>query len=402
MTEHDEAPTQALPPEPGKPKRLLRATDDRVIAGVAGGLGRYFDVDPVIFRIGFAVSIFFGGLGLLAYVALALFVPSGSTDGTVAGPPAVQRSRWLAIAAGVGLLIIVLSWGALDFGGPFGWGHHHGWFIGPPLFLLAVGAILYLLFRNTRPTGLGGVLVRILLAIVIVAALGVVALASAWAAATGHGVAIALAIVAIGAMLIVSAFRGGARWLIIPAIVLAVPLGAIAATNVRFSDGIGERHYRPAAFSSVPADGYELGIGRLLVDLRQLPWTPNTTLDLNVDLGMGELAVAVPENVCVSADVSTTAGSIDVAGDRADGVDAEIRPEAPQTARPLLDLTGEVDLGELRVVNLDDVDLEGPGSWRFGRQDDGEMRSAMDKACAPPPEPKRPPTGGHESVRERH
>ena len=392
MTEHDEAPTEALPPEPRKPKRLLRSTDDRVIAGVAGGLARYFDVDPVIFRIGFAVSIFFGGLGLLAYVALALFVGSGGPDGTVAEPPAVQRSRWLAVAAGVGLLIIVLSWGALDFGGPFGWGHHGGWFIGPPLFLLAVGAILYFLFRNTRPTGLGGVLVRILLAIVIVGALGVIVLASAWAAATGHGIAIALAIIAIGAMLIVSAFRGGARWLIVPAIALAVPLGAVAATDIRFSDGIGQRHYRPATFSSVPADGYQLGVGQLLADLRQLPWTPNTVLDLDVDLGMGRLAVAVPENVCVSADVATTAGSIDVAGDRADGVDAEIRPEAPQTARPLLNLTGEVDLGELRVVNLDDVDLEGRGSWRFGHQDDGEMRSAMDAACSPPA-PQHAPEG---------
>jgi phage shock protein PspC (stress-responsive transcriptional regulator)/predicted membrane protein len=399
MTEHDEAPTEALPPEPRKPKRLLRSTDDRVIAGVAGGLARYFDVDPVIFRIGFAVSIFFGGLGLLAYVALALFVPSGGPDGTVAEPPAVQRSRWLAAAAGVGLLIIVLSWGALDFSGPFGWGHLHGWFIGPPLFLLAVGAILYFLFRNTRPTGLSGVLVRILLAIVIVGALGMIALASAWAAATGHGTAIALAIIGIGAMLIVSAFRGGARWLIVPVIALAVPLGAVAATDIRFSDGIGERHYRPATFSSVPVDGYELGIGQLLVDLRQLPWTPTTALDLNVDLGMGQLAVAVPENVCVSADVSTTAGSIDVAGDRADGVDAEIRPEAPQTTRPLLNLTGEVDLGELRVVNLDDVDLEGPGSWRFGHQDDSEMRSAMDAACSPPASQHAP--GGNGSKKGR-
>jgi phage shock protein PspC (stress-responsive transcriptional regulator)/predicted membrane protein len=389
MTEHDETPTEAMEPEPRRPKRLLRSTDDRVIGGVAGGLGRYFDVDPVIFRIGFAVSVFFGGLGLLAYVALALFVPTGSADGTVTEPPAVQRSRGLAIAAGIGLLVIVLSWGALDFGGPFGW-HHHGWFIGPPLFLLGVGAVLYYLFRRTRPTGLGGVLIRILLAITIVFALGVLALASAWAGATGHGVAIAIAIIAIGVMLILSAFRGGARWLIVPAIALAVPLGAIAATDIKFSDGIGERHYRPASFSSVPVDGYELGIGQELVDLRQLPWGPDTTLDLNVDLGMGELAVAVPQDVCVSADVSTKAGSLDVAGDRADGIDAEIRPEAPQTARPMLNLTGQVDLGELRVINLDNAELEGPGSWRFHDQNDGQMRAAMDKACSAPAAPAQP------------
>ena len=65
--------------------RLLRSSSDRVIAGVAGGLGDYFGVDPIIFRIGFVLSILFGGLGALAYVLLAVFVP---TDGD---PDAAQR-----------------------------------------------------------------------------------------------------------------------------------------------------------------------------------------------------------------------------------------------------------------------------------------------------------------------
>jgi phage shock protein PspC (stress-responsive transcriptional regulator) len=279
MTDESTDTTEVMEREPKGPKRLLRSRDDRMIAGVAGGLAKYFDVDPVIFRIGFAVSVFFGGLGLLAYIALALFVPSEAADGTVE-EPAVQRSRTLAIVAGIGLLAIVLSWGAFDFG-PFG----HGWFFGPPLFLLALGGVLYFLFRNTSASGLGGVLLRILLAIVATAALCCLAFASAWAAATGHGVAIAGAIIGVGVLLVISAFRGGARWLIIPAVALAVPLGAVAAADIHFSDGIGDRHYRPASFSSVPADGYELGIGRLLVDLRELPWEEDTTLDLNVDLG---------------------------------------------------------------------------------------------------------------------
>jgi phage shock protein PspC (stress-responsive transcriptional regulator) len=394
MTDESTEQTEVMEREPKGPKRLLRSRDDRMIAGVAGGLARYFDVDPVIFRIGFAVSVFFGGLGLVAYIALALFVPSEAADGSVE-EPAVQRSRTLAIVAGTGLLIVVLSWGALDFG-PFGW--HHGWFIGPPLFLLALGAVLYYLFRNTSASGVGGVIVRILLAIVAVFGLGALAVASAWAGATGHGVAIGAAIIAVGVLLVLSAFRGGARWLVIPAAALAVPLGAVAAADIHFSDGIGERHYRPASFSSVPAGGYELGIGQLLVDLRELPWQEDTVLDLNVDLGMGELAVAVPENVCVSADVSTRAGELNIAGDEASGIDSEIKPEAPATAVPRLNLTGEVDLGELRVVNLNDADLDGHDGWRFRHFNNDEMRTAMDAACAPAERPTKPtkpnPQGG--------
>jgi predicted membrane protein len=221
--------------------------------------------------------------------------------------------------------------------------------------------------------------------------LGRLARVSVWAGATGHGVAIGAAIVVIGALLVISAFRGGARWLIVPALALALPLAAVAASDIRFGDGIGQRHYRPATFASIPADGYDLGIGELKVDLRELPWSENTVLDLNVDLGVGELAVAVPENVCVSADVDASAGSLDIAGDRADGIDTEIRPEVSRTATPRLNLTGEVDFGELRVFNLNDVDLDDHGPWRFRHGNDDEMRTAMDAACSPDPAgPQRP------------
>ena len=60
-------------------KRLYRDTDDAIIAGVASGLARYFDVDPVVVRIIFFVSIFFNGLGLLAYIILWLVVPKAQT-----------------------------------------------------------------------------------------------------------------------------------------------------------------------------------------------------------------------------------------------------------------------------------------------------------------------------------
>lgn len=55
-------------------KKLVRSTKDKTIAGVCGGLGHHFNLDPVIFRVAFIVSVFFGGLGLVAYLAMWLLV----------------------------------------------------------------------------------------------------------------------------------------------------------------------------------------------------------------------------------------------------------------------------------------------------------------------------------------
>jgi len=44
-------------------KKLHRLADDKKLAGVCAGLGEYFDVDPVFFRLFFLLSLFFGGLG---------------------------------------------------------------------------------------------------------------------------------------------------------------------------------------------------------------------------------------------------------------------------------------------------------------------------------------------------
>src|SRR5947199_6479551 len=89
-----------------QPRRLLRASSDRVLVGVAGGLGRYFGVDPVIFRIGFALSVFFGGLGALAYLLLAVFVP---TDGDPDRAQRVgRRLQGLGFWRGLGMAAIAV------------------------------------------------------------------------------------------------------------------------------------------------------------------------------------------------------------------------------------------------------------------------------------------------------
>ena len=56
-------------------KRLYRSRSDRMIWGVCGGLAKYFDMDPTIVRVITALSIFLGGVGLWAYIILAIVVP---------------------------------------------------------------------------------------------------------------------------------------------------------------------------------------------------------------------------------------------------------------------------------------------------------------------------------------
>ncbi len=55
---------------------LHRSSTNRIIAGVAGGLGEYFGIDPTIIRIIFAILTFFGGSGILIYLLLWLIMPS--------------------------------------------------------------------------------------------------------------------------------------------------------------------------------------------------------------------------------------------------------------------------------------------------------------------------------------
>jgi phage shock protein C len=63
-------------------KRLYRSRSDRMIEGVCGGLAKYFDIDPTIVRIIAVLSVFVGGLGILAYIIMAIIVPLEGTKVT--------------------------------------------------------------------------------------------------------------------------------------------------------------------------------------------------------------------------------------------------------------------------------------------------------------------------------
>lgn len=57
-------------------KRLYRSESDKVIAGVCGGIGKYFGIDPTIVRVLFVLVALAGGAGVLAYLILMIIMPS--------------------------------------------------------------------------------------------------------------------------------------------------------------------------------------------------------------------------------------------------------------------------------------------------------------------------------------
>ncbi len=73
---------EAIPnPQKSKkePKRLFRDIDNRLIGGVCSGLGAYFNVDQMWFRLAFIVSLFIGGAGAIVYLIIWIITPPAVT-----------------------------------------------------------------------------------------------------------------------------------------------------------------------------------------------------------------------------------------------------------------------------------------------------------------------------------
>jgi phage shock protein C len=152
-------------------RRLYRCQHDRMIAGVAAGIAERFDIDPTIVRLLWVLSVFFGGLGLFAYIVMALVVPlepaegPASAVGDPSGEPATPSpADWRTAAAGhhhaargsgrgmtfLGAALILF--GALALIDAFlpGWADH-GRFLWPA-FILGIGAILLASAVRRDPT----------------------------------------------------------------------------------------------------------------------------------------------------------------------------------------------------------------------------------------------------------
>jgi phage shock protein PspC (stress-responsive transcriptional regulator) len=335
--------TQELPPEPRgpEPRRLLRPRSGRMIGGVCAGLGRYFNVDPILFRIGAVVLVFVGGAGLLAYLAAILLIPADDSPQAAEGAPP-GRNRWLVIAGVIVLLCV--TWPFLLGGGLLLAG-----LLIPFAVLVATGVLVWWFVSGEGPAGdAGDVAKRAALGIGVLIICGLIAFGGAWAAAAGGETVVAIIVIASGVAILAGAFMKPVRWLILPAVALALAAGTVSAAGIDLDGGIGERDYRPASVVDL-RDRYELGIGDLVVDLRDTELPPGD-VPLEVDIGVGQARVFVPEDVCVATDAAVRVGEVHVFQEGNSGIDVDLEtlPEADAGATRLL-LKANVGVGDIRI-----------------------------------------------------
>jgi phage shock protein PspC (stress-responsive transcriptional regulator) len=257
----------------------MRSSSDRVIAGVAGGVGRYFSIDPVVVRIAFIVGAFFGGAGIIAYGAAWLLVPR---DDGVGRTDAAGIARRLGIAVGV------------------------------------------------------------------LALTGIALVGGFWGAASGGATTVAIVVIAAGGLLVVGAFTGGMRWLIVPALALAFGAAAAAAGDIDVRGGTGERVYRPATGADLRSE-YKLGAGHLQLDLRNTKFRPGDH-HVHLKLGLGQAEVLVPSNLCVSSTAHIAGGGTTIFDRESGGTyhDWQDIRQAPE-GQPHLTVDADIGFGELRI-----------------------------------------------------
>jgi phage shock protein PspC (stress-responsive transcriptional regulator) len=340
------------------PRRLYRSRSDRVISGVCGGLARYLNVDPVIVRVVAVALVFAGGVGLLLYAAAFLLVPN---EGEGGGPGEAPR-RAFVIA---GVIVLCIALGAL----PFRWGWwDDGWSLLPLGFIALAGLVVWRFATGQRPQGNPRAVLRAMgLGVALLVLCFVLAVAAAWAAADGGNTVVAAIVIAAGLALIAGAFLDGrARWLILPALAVALPAGVVSAADLDVTGGHGDRTYRPASSDAVRSS-YRLGAGKLVVDLRAANLAPGDH-HLKVKLGVGEAQLLVPRDVCVSTDSHLGIGGVQVFDRDSGGIDFDWQDErrAPAST-PRVVVDANVGIGAFSVHH------EGDHGWN---------REPGNEACA--------------------
>lgn len=342
-----------------------------MIGGVAGGLGDYFNVDPLLFRIAFVGLIIFGGAGLILYLIAWLLVPAEGHDASVV--EALLRRfgitlRGLAWTTFAILLLIVIQ-AVISPGGYLSVGD------GPRLegpawaALVAVGIGIWLLRRRDATPSMAAVPAVVapprapavprprsplgwyVLAATLVA-VGLLAIVSQMAkveVTPGQFFGAALTVIGIG--LVVGAWWGRARILILLALLL-LPMAVTASfVTAPLEGGMGDQRYAPANLAELRGE-YRLMGGRLVLDLTGLSGR-REPIRVSASVAVGELLVLVPANASVQVDARVGAGATLVFDARQVGTSLQDRYVRNQFGGAVYVLDLEAGIGDVRVVRVE-------------------------------------------------
>jgi phage shock protein PspC (stress-responsive transcriptional regulator) len=326
--------------EPETPqRRLVRPRADRQLAGVCAGLARHFETDPILIRIGAVALAFFGGLGVILYLAAWALIPSDDA------PESGSRNRGLAA---IGIVLLVVAAGIVLSAGPWGGGWHRGWIAWPIVLLIAAAIGAWWVITGQKPSSEPRDLARSIAAgLGVLVACCILALGGAWLAGIS-GTAAAVVVIAFGVAVVGAAFSRRARWLALPALSLALPVAFVSAAGIDLHGGAGDRTYVPTSAAQV-RDHYRLGAGRIVLDLRQAQ-LPAGDRRVKLDVGAGQAVLIVPSDVCVATDARAGIGVVQQFSHDDGGIDVHRIDQpvaAPGNARIVLD--AHVGLGDVQI-----------------------------------------------------
>jgi phage shock protein PspC (stress-responsive transcriptional regulator) len=294
----DAAATAAAAPTapPAEHRRLMRSRDHHVLGGVAGGIAERMDTEAGLIRVLFIVlTLFTAGIGILAYIVLWISMPlepqSEPTSQGVDAARAYQRPPHPA-SGRVGTLVVGL--------------------------LLVLGGVAWLL-ETTDSIDVD------------------------WA------VVLAIALIGLGALLVLTLGSMARGVLISLGVLLTVALAFVSLVDINFESSFGDRTEQPATVAELQ-DEYSHAFGSMTLDLRSLE-LPQGTTEVKASTSFGSLKVILPAKVPVRIDARTTFGTVDALDSEANGLRADriVRDDTYDTAAQRIKLKVTATFGSVEV-----------------------------------------------------
>ncbi len=399
--------TQQQPPQPAQRPRLERLRSDRVIAGVASGLARHLGIDAAWVRIAFVVLSLFGGAGVLAYLIGWIAIPEEGEPESMLTTKTRSNSHigsWVGIGLiGLAVMILIGNTGLVDGDivfagglivlgillyrgdlGEFGKRKDHNQsdmtddeqvspVVPAPYEQKSVETSSHLLDqppisappvetpplppapafqpRPPRPPRQSSALGRLAFAslLIVVGVMGVGQSVGWWNPLARHYAGAVL--VVLGAALVVGAFLGRARWLIVLGLVMSPLLFGAALLDVPIEGSMGNPVYRPVAVADLSPE-YRLIGGEMILDLTDLELATGETYTVDASVAFGTLKIMVPDSLGVAVDAKVDAGQIAI-----DGANVEeglhLDSSKAYEGVGMIDIDAHVGFGELDIYEVE-------------------------------------------------